>query len=233
MAISRINVGTLANDGTGDDLRQAFVKVNNNFDELDLRVIPQNTESNLGSGQGVFYTKENNNLNFRSLTAGDGINLTGDATQITITNNASLTISTDGDNLVLNTANKAFTINGGAGLTSSVTGSTVTLAAGAGVLSADTNPTLSTDLDANSNDINNARWVNATTVNATALNGALTGTVDGVDVGELGRQVNGVDYGTFPINAQTGLELLFFATTFSYGTITSPSALASDYGTIA
>ena len=39
MAISRINVGTLANDGTGDDLRQAFVKVNNNFDELDLRVI--------------------------------------------------------------------------------------------------------------------------------------------------------------------------------------------------
>jgi hypothetical protein len=233
MAISRINVGTLANDGTGDDLRQAFVKVNNNFDELDLRVIPQNTASNLGSGQGVFYTKENNNLNFRSLTAGDGINLTGDATQITITNNASLTISTDGDNLVLNTANKTFTINGGAGLTSSVTGSTVTLAAGAGVLSADTNPTLSTDLDANSNDINNARWVNATTVNATALNGALTGTVDGVDVGELGRQVNGVDYGTFPINAQTGLELLFFATTFSYGTITSPSALASDYGTIA
>ena len=124
MAITRINVGTLANDGTGDDLRQAFVKVNNNFDELDLRVIPQNTASNLGSGQGVFYTKENNNLNFRSLTAGDGINLTGDATQITITNNASLTISTDGDNLVLNTANKAFTINGGAGLTSSVTGST-------------------------------------------------------------------------------------------------------------
>jgi len=35
MAITRINVGTLANDGTGDDLRQAFVKVNNNFDELE------------------------------------------------------------------------------------------------------------------------------------------------------------------------------------------------------
>ena len=31
MPIDRINVGTLANDGTGDDLRQAFVKVNNNY----------------------------------------------------------------------------------------------------------------------------------------------------------------------------------------------------------
>jgi hypothetical protein len=233
MAISRINVGTLANDGTGDDLRQAFVKVNNNFDELDLRVIPQNTASNLGTGQGVFYTKENNNLNFKSLTAGAGINLTSDAEQITITNDASLTIGTNGDNLVINTADKSFTISGGTGLTSSVTGSTITLDAGAGVVNADTNPTLSTDLDANNNDINNARWVNATTVNATAFNGALTGAVDGVDVGELGRQINGVDYGTFPINAQTGLELLFFQTTFSYGTITSPSALASDYGTIA
>ena len=43
MTITRIDVGNIANDGTGDDLRQAFVKVNNNFDELDLRVVPQNT----------------------------------------------------------------------------------------------------------------------------------------------------------------------------------------------
>ena len=31
MANSIINIGTLANDGTGDDLREAFIKVNNNF----------------------------------------------------------------------------------------------------------------------------------------------------------------------------------------------------------
>ena len=30
MANSVINIGTLANDGTGDDLREAFIKVNNN-----------------------------------------------------------------------------------------------------------------------------------------------------------------------------------------------------------
>ena len=34
MAITRINVGTLANDGTGDDLRQAFVKFKKNFTKL-------------------------------------------------------------------------------------------------------------------------------------------------------------------------------------------------------
>ena len=37
MAINLINIGNIANDGTGDDLREAFVKVNNNFEELDLR----------------------------------------------------------------------------------------------------------------------------------------------------------------------------------------------------
>ena len=37
MAIQRVNIGTIANDGTGDDLREAFVKVNNNFTELDIR----------------------------------------------------------------------------------------------------------------------------------------------------------------------------------------------------
>ena len=36
MAIQRVNIGTIANDGTGDDLREAFVKVNN-FTELDIR----------------------------------------------------------------------------------------------------------------------------------------------------------------------------------------------------
>ena len=37
MTIQNINIGNIANDGTGDDLREAFRKVNENFDELDLR----------------------------------------------------------------------------------------------------------------------------------------------------------------------------------------------------
>ncbi len=42
MVQSTINIGTLANDGTGDDLREAFIKVNNNFNELYLRT-PEST----------------------------------------------------------------------------------------------------------------------------------------------------------------------------------------------
>jgi hypothetical protein len=34
MAKQIINLGNSANDGTGDDLRTAFVKVRNNFDDL-------------------------------------------------------------------------------------------------------------------------------------------------------------------------------------------------------
>ena len=39
MAIQRVNIGTIANDGTGDDLREAFVKVNNNFTELEAHIL--------------------------------------------------------------------------------------------------------------------------------------------------------------------------------------------------
>jgi len=46
MTIQNINIGNIANDGTGDDLREAFRKVNENFDELDLR----QPESTTGAG---------------------------------------------------------------------------------------------------------------------------------------------------------------------------------------
>ena len=55
MAIQTINIGTIANDGTGDDLREAFVKVNNNFTELNEKSSEATTVANLGSaGEGVF-----------------------------------------------------------------------------------------------------------------------------------------------------------------------------------
>ena len=47
MANSIINIGTLANDGTGDDLREAFIKVNNNFSELYARSPESTTAVNL------------------------------------------------------------------------------------------------------------------------------------------------------------------------------------------
>ena len=72
MAIQQINVGVLANDGTGDDLREAFIKANQNFDDLDLRVasFTEITGQNLGTtGFGIFADKVDNDFQFRKLQA--------------------------------------------------------------------------------------------------------------------------------------------------------------------
>jgi hypothetical protein len=233
MTISRINVGNIANDGTGDDLRQAFVKVNNNFDELDARVVPQNNAANLGTGTGVFYTKENSILNFRSLIAGDNMSLSSDGTSITITNNGNITVRTDGSTLSLSGVGRAFGINGGQNIDTSLTGSNITVAINAtDLIFQDKNPALGAALDANAFNINNVGTLTATTVNATSVVGALTGTVNGIDVEELDRIVTGADYGLISDNITTSIELLFRATTIDYGSITAPSSLVSDYSSI-
>ena len=54
MAIQTVNLGLIANDGTGDGLREAFTKVNSNFAELDIRAA-NITAENVGiGGYGVF-----------------------------------------------------------------------------------------------------------------------------------------------------------------------------------
>jgi len=87
MTIQRINVGNVINDGSGDDLRTAFVKVNNNFTELDDRHGEQNTASNVGSGAGLFKEKVITDLRFKSLVEGPGISIASNTNTITISNN--------------------------------------------------------------------------------------------------------------------------------------------------
>ena len=229
MTISRINVGNVANDGTGDDLRQAFVKVNNNFDDLNARVNTQNFGAdNLGAGEGVFYTKENSTLYFKSLVAGDNISLTADGNSITITNNGNITIRTDDNTLSLSGAGRQFGINGGQNIDTTLSGNNVNVAINAtDLIFQDKNPSLGAALNANNFNINNVSVLNATTIN-----GSLVGTVNGFDVTEIGRIITGTDYGTISDNAVTILDILFRATSVDYGTIASPGDLVSDYGSI-
>jgi hypothetical protein len=82
MSILQVNLGTYANDGTGDDLRSAFEKSNANFNELDLtRVI---TADNLGSGAPVFKEKIGNNLQLRTIKQGLNMFVTYTGNEITI-----------------------------------------------------------------------------------------------------------------------------------------------------
>jgi len=44
-----VALGAVANDGTGDDLRTAFDKVNDNFDELYAGAMPTGTPASAGA----------------------------------------------------------------------------------------------------------------------------------------------------------------------------------------
>ena len=85
MAIQTVNIGNIVNDGLGDDLRTAFQKVNGNFAELSASLTI--TASNLlGDDQegNIFKQKTNNNLEFKTLVAGQKIQFLTDPDSITI-----------------------------------------------------------------------------------------------------------------------------------------------------
>lgn len=70
--LQTINLGSYANDGTGDDLRTAFEKVNINFGLL-FAEASVNSAINLGNGVGIFAQKnlDTVNLEFKSLYSSD------------------------------------------------------------------------------------------------------------------------------------------------------------------
>jgi hypothetical protein len=85
--LQTINIGNLVNDGTGDDLRTAFEKVNANFADLNDELTV--TVTNAGSvGAGIFKQKTGSDLQFKRLVAGTKIVLTDNADNIEITNTA-------------------------------------------------------------------------------------------------------------------------------------------------
>lgn len=84
MTIQSINLGNYANDGTGDDLRTAFEKVNANFTELSGTVNIVNG-TNTGVGAGVFAQKNGANLEFKTLTSVDNsITITTNSTTVNL-----------------------------------------------------------------------------------------------------------------------------------------------------
>jgi hypothetical protein len=67
MALQTINIGNFVNDGTGDDLRTAFSKINANFDEIDLQGGQANTIHNVGTGKGLYKEKIGVDLKLKTL----------------------------------------------------------------------------------------------------------------------------------------------------------------------
>lgn len=92
MTIQHINTGGYANDGTGDDLKSAFDKVNANFTFLGATssVIDG---ANLGSGTHVFAQRNSETpvLEFKTLTSTDAsVEITSTATTVNLKNKSVL-----------------------------------------------------------------------------------------------------------------------------------------------
>jgi len=113
MAIQNINLGTYANDGTGDDLRSAFTKVNDNFDYIDTFAVISGT--NLGAGAPVFKTATGGASQFRTIAAGTNLTVSYDGNVITLAANNPFV-----GNVTGNVTGNASTVTNGVYTTSSI-----------------------------------------------------------------------------------------------------------------
>ena len=228
MAIQTVNIGTIANDGTGDDLREAFVKVNANFSELDSRQPEKTTGANLGSaGEGVFAQLSGAEMQFKKIVAGTAVSLTSDGNAITINSSAiglpQLQVFADNNNITLDNANTTLTLAGGNLTTTNLNGSTITISSETSLLT-DLTPKLGANLDGNQKEIINTSDIKSN--------------VHGLDI----RQMDGVqpfllmDLGEMsPSNLTSILAHLAHTQVIDYGVngLGDNTVPTSDFGSIA
>jgi len=206
MAVQTINVGVLANDGTGDDLREAFIKANQNFDDLDLRVsaVAEIQGENIGSaGYGVFAEKVSNNLQFRKLLPDPlyadsiAIRVSDDGNLLYFSTPQNQSRFTDGVTTIATPVSTPIFLVGEEGATVSVstTGPTITINSR---ISRETAPHLNAAFDANNNSISNVSSFN--TITADEFERAL-----------------GFDFGTIQTNISNKIEYILLNTEFDFG----------------
>ena len=233
MALQTINIGTLANDGTGDDLREAFIKVNQNFDDLDLRSPESTTVTNLGNtGQGVFAQKVGAELQLKKLVQGSNVTLTSSTTGITINATGGLqqlNVVSDSGSLQLADGG-TLNIRGGSGSTTSVAGNVLTINSTAEV-SSDTTPELGGNLDAGGNDISNVNTLTASNING-ALTRNVTGLVHGVDIRNIEPNTAGFDFGSLSNDVRGLSDWLIYQTDIDFGSHLSPDPRNFDAGVL-
>jgi len=225
MAIELVNIGRIANDGTGDDLREAFVKVNRSLEDLDLRIDDKTEGENVGTGSEVFKIRNGYNLEFRSFVGGDSINISQQTNTITIdldTTVADLSVIAD-SGVMLVPARQPIRINGEQGVTTrTIPESNAVIISGNASLSSDTNPTLSAPLNANQ-----FNFINVGTI--TGQN--YIGNVHGADIREISTIFQDLDFGNYGETNVT--DFIGFIRTWidvDFGSITDPSEVNADFG---
>ncbi len=242
MAIQTINVGNSANDGTGDDLREAFIKINQNFQELDSGIT---SGENLGTaGARVFANTNGNVLNFRRLVGGGSVTLQElDNTIVidTVSPTGNFVISGDSGSLIAGPGIN-YNIRGANGIVVSVSENTKTITVD-GSLANETTPTLGGNLNGNGKQITNLSYFfsdEIVTPELTTTKLILTD-IQSLDPNSqtvnyyqsLGRFIEGFDFGNFenPTNNSI-LEWVINQIGVDFGSFTAPTSQTVDLGTI-
>lgn len=240
MAIQLINIGQIANDGTGDDLREAMIKVNQNFEELDLRDDEQTTASNLGVlGEGVFAQRLNYDLQFKKISAGTNITVTADNERIIINNPdlglTDIRITADNGSLFLEDSD-SFNVVGGDGITTEIVDDVLTITNDyVADLKEDTTPQLGGDLDAQGYNLLNVGNITASSITGNLVGnvtGNVTGLINGINPADGLYYFNNIDFGGISISVDNTIDLLVATTVIDFGTFTNPSAINIDMGAI-
>ena len=229
MTINYIDVGIIANDGTGDDLREAFIKVNDNFEELDLRIVEETVIDNAGSlGAGIYSGKINGENLFKRLLAGSNITLNENANTITINANDSLdqliVISDNGT--VTISRGQTLSIQGGQGISTRVDGQQLVVNLDDnGIVVKDLTPILGGNLNANNRSI-----LNANTISATTFSGNLEGNVYGINIQPFISAFDGFDFGEFQAVYTNSLDFIMRKVDVDFGPFDPPSGDSVDLG---
>jgi len=231
MAITYINTGTIANDGTGDDLREAFTKINDNFEELDLRIVEETVIDNNGSiGESLYAGKIDGVHGFKRINAGSNITLS--ATENSITVNAvdaldALVAVSDNGTLIV-AKGQTMSVRGGEAISTRVDGQQLFIDLDStGVVARDSSPTLSANLIANNHNISGANTITANTVTA-----YIEGLVYGYDVREFGPYLSGFDFGNVRNTYNNALEFILATVDLDFGAITPETGDTVDLGFI-
>lgn len=234
MSIDLVNIGLAANDGTGDDLREAMIKINNNFTQLDLRA--NQVGANLGSaGAEVYKNADQNTLYFRRLVAGTNIGLTQNDNTIVVNNTMPNTyvISTDSGSIIAG-ASVNYNIIGNQAVTVSANENNKTITISSN-LQQDTNPILGASLNANNLNITNVNNLTANSIlsNTLSTTDFSTVNINGINYyNNLGRYLTGFDFGDLDDNIDNILEWLVVSTGVDFGTFTSPTPGNVDLGNL-
>jgi hypothetical protein len=231
MSIQYINIGSNANDGTGDDLRSAFLKVNDNFQLLATIGGETNIGANLGGGGGqVFAGKTNETLNFRTI-AGDvssGITVNQSGNVITIASNfsvpASITTLISDDNsgqFTTTSPGATFRFNGTGGVSTSLNANILTID-GQFSLVQDPIPLLGGNLDLNGSNI--VGLGNISTVGDITSDNLTVGRIITAGVFPATATVNG----SLTVRGSTSLQAVTATSIVTNNSITAPGFTATS-----